>query len=465
MIIIWHYRDLRLEDNPALVYASQLDCPVLPIYIDDIDQKTWTDGACTKWWLHYSLLSLQKSYKNNGVDLLVKKGSVEDVFNEIAKKAKIEQVCWNERYQPYLRNRDDKVQKFLEKQGIKVSRFNGNYLIYPDNVKNSTDSPYTVYSPFAKFIKRSVEISKPINAPKLIKSNNFPVSNVDDLKLLPKENWVKKLDKHWQPGRESALIRFKNFKAKNLVDYKQERDFVDRCGTSLLSPSLAFGEVSPREIWHECINEKNSEPFLNQLLWREFGNYFLYHFPQETDLSWRKEFENYPWSSDKESLDKWKKGETGYPIVDAAMKQLWETGWMHNRARMIVASFLIKHLSIHWKEGAKYFWDCLVDADLANNTLGWQWVCGSGPDAAPYFRIFNPMLQAKKFDPKGLYIKNFLPQLENLDGDILYSPWEASSNLLAKSGVELGKNYPFPIVDHQKARQKALAGFEKIKKS
>jgi len=413
MIVVWHGRDLRLEDHPALVAAVKSGEPLLPVYIDEEGE-----GAATRWWLERSLRDLQGRYRELGAHLVVRKGDPQEIFDELQPKA----VYW------IRRGGDDKIARALEAKGIECHLFEGNYLLAADHFSK----PYLVYTPYAKAALREQCWGAPLPAPKRVEA--APKCRSERLE-------GSDLDFDWEPGRAGALKLLKRFRTVE-EQYAKSRDYPGTAGTSRLSPHLAFGEISVREVWRAT----SDETFHKELLWRDFARQWLHYFPEVEDRSWREEFERYPWEDRPDWLEQWKRGETGVPIVDAGMRQLLETGWMHNRVRMIVASYLVKDLRIHWIEGARWFWERLVDADLANNSLGWQWVAGCGPDAAPYFRVFNPTLQGKKFDEHGLYVRRYLPDLPE---ENVHEPWK--------------EGWPEPMVDHAEARRLALAGYEKVK--
>ena len=451
--IMWHYRDLRVQDNPALTQAAL--GKVIPLYIySPKEEGEWAPGKASNWWLHYSLEELSKKYQELGTRLVILVGSAKNIFEELANSIPIDAVYWNCRYEPEVRKRDEQLIQFFDNKGIKCDQFEGNYLVNPDKIFNKAGKPYSVFTPFSKTVMDLRLWRNPIKTPKIKNSHHLQSEKLTTLKLLPKHNWADSFIKKWTPGRVGAIKNLKSFKSS--VDaYEEDRNIPSISGTSRLSPHLHFGEISPHEIWQVIEHStKNYLPFLRQLIWREFGNYFLFHSPFATDFSWKDKFEDFPWEKNQVALLAWQKGTTGYPIVDAGMRELWQTGWMHNRVRMIVGSFLVKDLFIHWVEGARWFWDTLIDADLANNTLGWQWISGAGPDAAPYFRIFNPVLQGKKFDPDGIYIKQWVPELAHVSKKWIHSPWESPEKVI---------NYPDPIVDHAKARNKALAAYKEIK--
>ena len=464
VLIIWHERDLRIEDHLALTYAAGCGLPVCPLYIYSEEGKSsWPMGSRSRWWLHHSLLALQEGYRSLGADLYLQKGDPEDVFRQLTAAFLIKEVCWIERFTPDERQRDRQVQSWLEDQGVKVSIFPGNYLIQPDKMLSGSQRPYQVFTPFAKAAFSEVHVENPLPAPKGLKAPLEMVSTltVEDLRLLPGSKSIE--GQLWKPGRTGALEKLEQFSRSHLDTYARSRDLLAEAGTSSLSAHLSFGEISPREVWWRCFKRPHAEPFLRQLIWREFASYFLYHFPKATDISWKEEFEAFPWSENAEHFARWKQGQTGFPVVDAAMRQLLQTGWMHNRARMVVGSFLVKDLLLPWQWGARWFWEKLVDADLPNNTLGWQWIAGCGPDAAVYFRIFNPTLQGEKFDPQGDYIRRYVPELKELPKRWIHKPHEAPQEVLQAAGITLGKTYPQPIVDHAQQRKLALAGYEKVK--
>lgn len=448
--VVWHYRDLRVEDHPAL--HACLGKKILPLYIHTEKEQSWGLGAASKWWLHNALQDLQKSYREKGSCLIIRKGSAKQVFTELLEELSIESVFWHYRYEPDLQEKDRELTHFLQQKGVKTQCFEGNYLITPAKCCNKQGKPYSVFTPFSKNILQNYSWRTPLLPPqKLPTAAKIYSDPLKDLSLLPEKKWADPFFSFWDPTRKGAIKKLEEMVEKEHL-YAEQRDFAALNGTSCLSPYLHFGQISPHEIW-EKIGKKDS-CFLRQLLWREFANYFLFHFPTSTDQSWKEQFIHFPWQKDHRSLLAWQKGMTGYPIVDAGMRQLWKTGWMHNRVRMIVGSFLVKHLLIHWIEGARWFWDTLLDADLANNTLGWQWIAGSGPDAAPYFRIFNPILQAKKFDPEGVYIQKWVPELRGLSKKEVHFPWDHYTEI---------KGYPNPIVDHAEARKKALAAYQSSK--
>lgn len=461
-IIVWFRRDLRLADNPALGAALASGRSVIPLYISAPNEEgAWSPGSASRWWLHHSLLSLDLSLKKLGSRLIIRHGSSSlAVLQSVMRETGATEVYWNRLYEPEVIARDKTIKAALSAQS-----FNANLLHEPWTIKTQTGKPYQVFTPFWRACQLVGEPERPVPAPsKLPTIGKLPSDDLQRLELLPKLDWANGFSEHWTPGESGALKLLTKFEVEN---YSTDRDFPDRDGTSRLSPHLHFGEISPRQIWRVIRDTKRSNPapYLRQLIWREFAYHLLFHFPRTPIEPLRGEFAAFPWSRNPERLKLWQKGQTGFPIVDAGMRELWATGWMHNRVRMIVASFLVKDFTLSWQEGAAWFWDTLVDADLANNTLGWQWSAGCGADAAPYFRVFNPMLQGAKFDPEGLYVKRWIPELAALDTKWIHSPFMAPADALRTAGVTLGKNYPHPVVDHARAREDALLAYAHIKRA
>lgn len=474
--IVWFRQDLRLHDNPALIAASQRG-PVIPVYVWSPESEgPWPLGAPSKWWLHRSLRSLDDSLQAKNSKLILRTGDPLKELLEIAKASGAKWIFWNRRYEPAAAGLERLMRAEFESAGIGVEVFNGSLLLDPDRVQNSSGTPFKVFTAFYKAQLMHSGLSGPLNDPKSLPAPpRWPMSeNLDALGLNPRISWDGGMREFWSPGEGSAMKRLADFGRSEVGEYDTQRDRPDIEGTSRLAPHLHFGEISPRQVWAKLREaeaaarasgkQKPVESYLRQIAWREFAHHLLHHFPETSHEPLRPEFTKFPWLEDSKSLRAWQRGDTGYPIVDAGMHELWTTGWMHNRVRMIVASFLIKDLLIHWREGAKWFWDTLVDADLANNTMGWQWVAGCGADAAPYFRIFNPVSQGIKFDPKGDYVRRWLPSLKKLPAPVIHEPWKASPAELEFCGVKLGKNYPVTIVDHKMARDRALDALARMKK-
>lgn len=472
-VILWFRHDLRLSDHPALQAALATGAPIVPIYIlDDETPDRWAMGGASRWWLEQSLKSLAESLQTRGSRLILRRGPAVRALAELTQETGANALFWSRGYEPWARKLEQDLHAQLD---IACHRYSGALLFEPEAVETKQGGPFRVYTPFSKacFVKGvagdAIPAPKKLPAvPQALKSESLA-----DWLLSPQNpDWAGGIRETWQPGEQSARETLTTFIENALQGYGEGRDRPDRIGTSRLSPYLHFGEISPRTCWQaiqsaearNSVNERDTLSFLRELLWREFSYHLLFHWPELPEEPFRPEFADFPWDSNKSALQAWQHGQTGYPIVDAGMRELWHTGWMHNRVRMITASFLIKHLRLHWMEGEAWFWDTLVDADLASNAASWQWVAGCGADAAPYFRIFNPMLQGTKFDPDGDYVRRWVPELAKLPAKHIHMPWEAPSKVLKKAAVELGQNYPEPIVDHKTAREAALAAFKAIKK-
>lgn len=473
-VIVWFRLDLRLSDNPALRAAAETRCPLIPFFIWAPDEEDpWPPGAASRWWLHQSLAALQKDLASKKSRLILRNGPSLDALQQVAAETGAKAVFWNRRYEPAVIARDARVKEELLNTGLAVQTFNAALLFEPWTVlQKSTARPFQVFSAFWKACLHQPERPEPASAPKLVQPPRTPPGSLalDDLRLEPRIDWAAGIRAAWTPGESGAKSQLAKCLRDPVRHYAFARHFPDLEGTSRLSPHLHFGEISPREIWHKVLARRNADSapsvdaYLRELGWREFAYHLLFHFPQTANEPLRPEFSKFPWRNDTRLLKKWQKGLTGYPFVDAGMRELWTTGWMHNRLRLVVASFLTKHLRINWEEGAYWFWDTLVDADLANNTLGWQWTAGCGADAAPYFRIFNPVLQSQKFDSDGNYVRRWIPELGRLPSPWIQKPWLAPAAALAGAGVELGRNYPLPVVEHEAARREALAAFERVKR-
>lgn len=476
--LVWFRQDLRLDDNAALQAAIDRGEPVIPLYVRSTEEDPWRPGEASDWWLHQSLQSLSKSLEKCGSKLILRTGHCLTELGNLVAEARASAIYWNRCYEPASISRDKTIKSKLKQQGLVAESFNSKLLFEPWEISTKDGKPYQVFTPFWRTCQSKPEPARPIPAPTHLSAPiQWPSSlPLESLLLEPTRPWINGLQEAWQPGEGGATKRLQTFLNESLGDYDTARDLPSRPGTSRLSPHLHFGEISPRTIWHavrsvESKTRKGSaarltaETFLKELGWREFAQHLLYHFPTTTDQPLRTEFLNFPWEDNPTALRAWQRGQTGYPIVDAGMRELWATGWIHNRVRMIVASFLVKDLRLHWRHGAAWFWDTLVDADLANNTLGWQWSAGCGADAAPYFRVFNPVLQSQKFDPDGDYLRRWIPELKSLPTKWLHAPWTATQGTLQLAGIELGKTYPAPIVDHSEARDLALKAFDQIKRS
>ena len=474
--IIWFRQDLRLQDNPALAAACQRGGAVVPVYIfDEVAEGKWAAGGASRWWLNHSLAALQESLAKRGSRLVLARGDSGVILHDLIRTTGATAVYWNRRYEPASIARDKVIKAKLTASGIEAKSFNAALLFEPHTVANKTGGPFQVFTPYWRHcLALPVEVPVKLPVGKFASPTQWPQSlELGELGLLPRLKWAAYFPTHWQPGEAGALRRLKQFCAKSLDAYYDARNLPAIDGTSALSPHLHFGEIGPRQIWAAVRaraqdsgvfpSSRGAQVFLSEVGWREFAHHLLFHFPHTPEQPLREQFAKFPWLNNDAHLHAWQRGLTGYPIVDAGMRQLWQTGWMHNRVRMIAGSFLVKHLRLSWTHGAEWFWDTLVDADLANNTLGWQWTAGCGADAAPYFRIFNPMLQGAKFDPDGDYVRRWVPELAKLPARYLHAPWEAPGEVLAAAGVRLGRDYPQPIVSHAEARAAALAAFQAIR--
>ncbi len=467
--IVWLHNDFRLRDNPALFRAAEAG-PVIPLVVWAPDEEgAWGPGGAHRWWLHHSLTSLAVGLESKGSTLVVRQGNSLEEILDVAKETGAARVYWNQRYEPALRKRDLKVEAALRDADLQVKTFQSALLHDPDEIRTNAGNPYRVFTPFWKKFKSVAEITSALGEPDFNASSDFPDSlSIDELDLLPKIDWAEGIRERWSPGEEAAHERLGWFVDEAITSYDEDRNRPDLDGTSMLSPHLRYGEISPRHIWNAVLNDhpdhEDAWSFLSEIGWREFSYHLIYHYPHTTEKPLNDRFAAFPWSDNDTHLERWQRGKTGYPIVDAGMRQLWHIGWMHNRVRMIVASFLTKDLLIHWLEGARWFWDTLVDGDLANNTQGWQWSAGSGADAQPFFRIFNPVSQGERYDPRGDYVRKWIPELSELPDKYIHKPWEAPEEVLADAGVKLGDNYPKPIVDHSDARRKAMDAYENLPK-
>ena len=468
-VILWFRQDLRITDNPALVAAAQSG-RVVPVYIfDDSNAGSWRMGAASRWWLHQSLTELDQ---NLGNQLQVCHGDPLQIIPELCASHNASAVFWNRCYAPWQLNRDKTLKSSLQDNGIEVNSHNGSLLWEPWHIAKQDGTPYKVFTPF--FNKGCLTAQAPRSP--LGQPDDLPLvetsqaeSKISNLGLLPAINWAETIASTWQPGQHGAERQLRRFLDNGLAQYKQGRDFPALNAVSRLSPHLHFGEISPNQVWYSAQQEfqsrgleVNGEHFHRELGWREFSYYLLYHFPSLPTANFQRKFDRFPWQDDEVLFESWCRGQTGYPIIDAGMRELWQTGYMHNRVRMIVASFLIKNLLIHWHKGAEWFWDCLVDADLANNSASWQWVAGSGADAAPYFRIFNPVTQGFKFDPEGNYVRRFVPEIARLPNKHLHDPSSAPDLVLKDAGIKLDETYPRAIVDLKETRERALAAFKEL---
>jgi len=467
--IVWFRRDFRLADNPALTAAAESDHSILPVYIHDPEAEgDWAPGSASQWWLHYSLQALASALAQRGLSLAIRRGPAWDALCELIAETGAEAVHWNRLYEPALIDRDKGIKRALKKHGVAAHSHNAALLREPWTIRTGSGTDYRAFTPFWRACQRAGEPPAPLGIPELRRGPEATGLTISQLELLPSIRWDTGLEATWQPGEAGAQRRLERFLGV-LDDYSQARDYPSQDGTSGLSPYLHFGEIGPRQIWHTTKatsdpSHDSTQAFLAEIGWREFAHHVLYHHPDSPDAPLNPRFAAFPWRDDPEPLlAAWKRGETGFPIVDAGMRQLWQTGWMHNRVRMIVGSLLVKNARIPWQTGERWFWDTLVDADLASNSLGWQWVAGSGADAAPFFRIFNPVRQGERFDPDGSYVAHWVPEIANLPAKHRQAPWQAPANTLRDVGLTLGQHYPRPILDLKTSREEALAAFERIK--
>lgn len=442
--LFWFRQDLRLADHPALQAAIARGEPVIPIFLWCPDEEgEWAPGAAARWWLHQSLDRLARDLERLGSQLVIRQGkdslaALRKLITETGATA----VYWSRRYEPLVIARDRHIKETLRAEGLEVRSFNAALLVEPWDVQNLSGKPFQVFTPFWRRVTTDLAPPAPLPLPKKIPPpKRWPTGvAIEALRLMPKIHWYGGMQQSWSPGERGAAKLLDAFLDGPVKNYGDTRNLPAVGGTSRLSPHLHFGELSPRQVWHAAPKWRSSQ-FMTEIGWREFAHHLLYHFPRTTNEPLRSDFARFPWRDDERELAAWQRGRTGIPLVDAGMRELWETGWMHNRVRMVVASFLVKNLRMHWLHGARWFWDTLVDADLASNTLGWQWAAGCGADAAPYFRVFNPTSQAEKFDPDGEYVRRWIPEL----------------------GGKSAKAYPSPIVDLKASRESALAAFKTLR--
>ena len=470
LYIHWFRRDLRLDDNPALLAASKKG-KVIPLYIvDDCCPERFSLGGASRWWLHHSLESLNARLNNS---LVLRKGDALEILEQFVAQHNVRGVYWNRCYDQWSIERDREIKARLADRGIDAQSHNGSLLWEPWQIKKPDGTPYRVFSPF---YRKGCLVSEPPRMPVESAENaqwyasDEGSLSIDELELLPTpptprwdQAFAPTWEQTWDVGEAGAAKSLQVFLDGAVQDYKKGRDFPAMAKTSRLSPHIAFGEISPHQIWNALSalpSDSNTDHFRSELGWREFSYYLLYHFPEIHTDNFQPKFDGFPWQDNEAFFDAWKTGTTGIPMVDAGMRELWQTGYMHNRVRMVVGSFLVKNLLLHWHRGADWFWDCLLDADIANNSASWQWVAGSGADAAPYFRIFNPVTQGQKFDPEGDYIRHYIPELKDVPNSYLHRPWEAPTNLMQDAGIRLGEDYPLPIIDLKASREASLSAYK-----
>jgi deoxyribodipyrimidine photo-lyase len=474
-ILYWFRRDLRLADNAGFLAAAS--GPVVPVFVWAPEEDgDWPPGAAARWWLHHSLASLAKSLEGRGSSLVLRRGASADELLAVARETGAQAVYFERSYEPAAPARDAEVERKLAVAGLTMRAFDGALLTNPATVRTKEGRPFRVFTPFWRAAGGTIRVAATAKPPAAIERPEKPARTLAlaDLDLLPRIGWAAGFPDHWQPGEAGAAHAFEELLGERVSAYPVRRDFPAAAGTSRLSPHLHFGEISVAAVWRALsaarageevsASREGIDAYLRQLGWRDFAYHVLVNFPHTPAAALDPSMEWFPWINDASALRAWQRGRTGFPIVDAGMRELWTTGWMHNRVRMVVASFLVKDLLIDWRHGARWFWDTLVDADLANNTLGWQWAAGCGADAAPYFRVFNPVLQGEKFDADGAYVRRWVSELAKLDAKWIHAPWLAPPLVLASAGIELGRTYPRPVVDHAEARARALAALQQVKK-
>ena len=475
-VLLWFRRDLRLADNRALAAALRSGKPVVPVFLWAPEEEgAWRPGPASCWWLHQSLEALDAELRRRGSRLIIRAGSGREALSALAGSMRVQEIFANESVEPVLRMQDEHLAALLAAGGVRLHLHPAALLHEPKAFLSSQGKPYQVFTPFWRSLQHRLEIVPELPAPPGMPApaqwpDTLPLAA---LALEPRVDWASGIRAAWTPGEAGAWARVHRFVEEGLPDYPEGRDRPDRSDTSRLSPHLHFGEISPHAVWRTVQAQtalhpedgriQAAESFLRQLAWREFAHHVLAHFPHTPEQPLRGAFAAFAWQQEAGMLRAWQRGRTGYPIVDAGMRELWSTGWMHNRVRMIAASFLTKDLLRPWQEGAAWFWHTLVDADLANNTFGWQWVAGCGADAAPYFRIFNPVLQGEKFDPEGEYVRRWIPELARLPAKWIHRPWESPDAARNAAGVRLGESYPLPVVNHAEARSGALAAYAAIR--
>ena len=467
-IIVWFRTDLRLHDNPALYAADNRGGRIIPFYIHaPHEEGQWQPGAASRWWLHHSLASLASDLNQRGSRLILRTGNSLEQLQQLAEQTGATAVYTTRCYNPAGIKRDNTIQRALRTANIDFTLYNGNVLVEPDSIHNKAGQPFKVFTPFWRTHQQHFSLPGLLVAPNRLPTVPTRLSSIalGKLELLPKQPWDKGLRKTWQVGEQAALQQLQTHTTEIITGYPAAHDRPDIAGTSQLSPYLHFGELSVRQVAHTLMQlqrrkttQAGAAALLRQLVWRDFAHHILWHFPATTDKPFNSRYERFPWQrrSNSRLLKAWQQGQTGFPIIDAGMRQLWQTGWMHNRVRMIVASLLSKNAGIHWELGARWFWDTLVDADLAQNSMNWQWVAGCGVDAAPYFRIFNPVLQSQKFDPRGEYIRRWIPELAGLPTKFIHQPELTPPLIQQASGVMIGRDYPEPLLDLKSSREQAL---------
>ncbi|MBA8821623.1 deoxyribodipyrimidine photolyase [Ochrobactrum sp. P6BS-III] len=455
--LVWLRNDLRLADNPALHAASKLGGAVTALFVHETNPQLRAPGGAVRWWLEQSLNLLEKSLNERNVELIVADGEALNIIEQLIEENGFDTIFWNRRYAPQEREVDALIKSILKDKGLHVMSFAGNLLVEPWEIKTGNGSSYQVFTPYAKSLRRH-GVSKPLpSQDRLVELST--VKHKPKRQIYKEAIWSRKMSGLWQIGEAAAIDQLYHFFDATIRNYAGDRDRPDLEGTSKLSPHLRFGEMSPRQAWHATLSlmdqdqstQAGGEKFLSELIWRDFHYHQLYYRPDIAENDMRDTLADIRWHNDSEMFDVWKTGKTGIPLIDAGMRQLWATGWMHNRVRMLVASVLSKNMQIDWREGEKWFWDTLVDADIASNPGSWQWVAGCGMDAAPYFRVFNPVLQGDKFDTHGVYVRKWVPEIAALPDRWIHKPFAAPEAVLREAGIVLGKTYPLPAFTAPKA--------------
>ena len=472
-VVVLFRNDLRVSDNLALSAAAATGRPLVTLFIlEDAGEGARPPGAARRWWLHHSLEALSRRMAALGGRLLLRRGTTAGVVDAVLAATGADAVYWNRRYDPPAIAVDAAMKTGLRGRGIRAESFDGCLLHEPARLSTGAGTPYRVFTPFWRALADGPEPRDPADPPRHLRAFSGPVGGEDlgSWNLLPRQpDWAGGLRESWTPGEDGASSRLADFLDERIDGYRLGRDRPGVEATSRLSPHLAHGEITPFQVVaalrsrRDIAGSGDAETFRKELAWREFSHHLLFHYPALASRNHDGRFDDFPWRDDHAALRRWQQGRTGFPIVDAGMRQLWRTGWMHNRVRMVAASFLVKHLLVDWRAGERWFWDTLVDADPANNPASWQWVAGSGADTAPYFRVFNPILQGEKFDPEGDYVRSHVPELADLPAKFIHQPWKAPEAVLSAAGVKLGTTYPVTLIEHHEARSRALAAYERLR--
>lgn len=472
--IVWFRQDLRLADNPALHHALSNHEQVILAYLHAPDEAApWQPGAAKQWWQHHSLAALQQVVEKLGGKLLLRQGPSITALLALIQESSATAVYWNRVHEPALIKRDALIWQRLEERQIHCQSFNGTLLYPPGSIMTQSGQPYRVFTPFWHECQKQGLGDPPLPTAQQLHSTPLASMALEDLQLLPTIPWDQGLQANWQPGEAAAHQQLEQFCDEALNGYPQQRDFPGMPGTSRLSPYLANGEITPRQIVAMLMQQfignnssaASSDHLIRELGWREFAYHILHHYPHTTEQPLNERYAQFPWQQNPQLLRAWQQGCSGFPLIDAGMRQLWQTGWMHNRVRMVVASFLCKNGLIDWREGARWFWDTLVDADLASNTLNWQWAAGCGADAAPYFRVFNPVRQSERFDADGEYLHQWLPELKGVPKKLIHQPWKGNRGVQQLPELGDGRDYPPPILDLNITRQAAIAAGKRMVKT